>query len=116
MYLILKDNTRLEMDSEVALGDITLMECSEEELLTITPKLTAENCATYKIEDDGQVIRLKNEQKMNYTVTPVKHSGGYKYSIHIIFEDIDIMEKILARLDLTDEQITEIQEALTEIA
>ena len=116
MYLILKDNTRLEMDSEVAMGDITIMECSYEELLTIVPKLTAENCSSYKIEDDGQVIRLKSEQKMTYTVTPVKNSGIYKYSIHIVFEDVDLLEKILARLDLNDEQITELQEALTEIA
>ena len=53
---------------------------------------------------------------MTYTVTPVKYSGIYKYSIHIVFEDIDLLEKILARLDLNDEQITELQEALTEIA
>ena len=114
MDLILKDGTVLEMSSEVAEGDITIMECSHADLLEILPKLTAENCESYRINDAGDIIRLKTGQVMTYDVRPIGRTGGYNYQLHIRFDEKSMLDKIIERLDLNDEQITELQEAIAE--
>lgn len=114
MDLILRDGTRFEVDSEESYGSITMMPCSHEDLLGMLAHCTAENMATYQIDDAGTIIRTKSNQVAVYNVESVRTIGGYNYILRIDFRDKTDMDILQERLELAEAQITELQEAIVE--
>lgn len=114
MDLILKDGTRFEVDSEESYGSIAMMACSHENLLGMLAHCTAENMATYQIDDAGTIIRTKSNQVAVYNVESVRTIGGYNYILRIDFRDKTDMDILQERLELAEAQITELQEAIVE--